>query len=170
MTDFKEYIDKNPEILDNQELPEGHQARFEVKLDALLGAAVETQKKKTGHRKMIVTRIFGTVTAVAAAAIAAVMFINRTSPDVDWFAGVPDDPTEVYLAYSEKATSMYREILTKDIDGRWGMTAGSVAQETVPMIDLLPEELDDAAKAEILKEYYGKLLNGLNKINKIKEL
>ena len=38
------------------------------------------------------------------------------------------------------------------------------------MIDQLPDELDDKTKSHILKEYYGKLLNGLDKINKIKEL
>ena len=81
-----------------------------------------------------------------------------------------DDPAAVYLAYSEKAASMYREILTKDIDGKWERTVGSIAEENVPMIDQLPEEMDDTAKAAILKEYYGNLLDGLNKINKIKEL
>lgn len=38
------------------------------------------------------------------------------------------------------------------------------------MIDQLPDELDDAAKVAIMKEYYGELLRGLDKINKIKEL
>lgn len=170
MTDFKEYIAQNPEILCDQELPAGHEARFEAKLDAMLGAAVETQGKETGHRKRMFTRIFGTVTTAAAAAVAAVIFINRPTSEVDWFAGVADDPVAVYMAYSEKITAMYGEIFAKDLEDRWGTTVGCIAEETVPMIDQLPDELDDAAKAIILKEYYGELLNGLDKINKIKEL
>ncbi len=168
MTDFKEYIRNNPGMLDERELPEGHQARFEAKLDAVMASADKTQLKAAVRRKRIFAGIFGAVGA--AAAIAAVMFIGRPAEDADWFGGVADDPAAVYLAYSEKAASMYREILTKDIDGKWEATVGSVTRETVPMIDLLPEEMDNAAKAAILKEYYGTILNGLNKINKIKEL
>lgn len=170
MTDFKEYINKNPEILDDHELPEGHEARFEAKLDAMLGSAAKTQEKAADLRKRIFTIIFSTLTAVGAAAIAAVIFTGRPAEDADWFVGVADNPAAVYLAYSEKAASMFREILAKDIDGTWETTVGSVTRENVPMIDLLPEELDDASKAAILKEYYGNLLNGLNIINKIKEL
>ncbi len=168
MIDLKEYLSRNPDAFDDQDLPFGHETRFEAKLDALLKAGHETgTAKATGkHRRHF--RIFSVLTT--AAVIAAVIFINRPSGEVDWFAGVADDPTAVYLTYSEKATSMYREVCTKDIDGRLGMTAGRIAEETVPMIDLLPEELDDVSKAAILKEYYGKLLNGLNKISKIKEL
>ncbi len=170
MTDFKEYIDNNPEFLDDQELPAGHEARFEAKLDAMLESAQKTRTAKTSRRKRIFTGIFGGMSVAAAAAIAAVISINRPAGEVDWFAGVADDPTAVYLAYSEKVTAMYEEIFAKDLDGRWGTTVGSIAEETVPMIDQLPDELDDAAKAIILKEYYGELLNGLDKINKIKEL
>ena len=46
MTDFKEYIDNNPEILNDQELPAGHEARFEAKLDTMLKSS-----RKTGHRR-----------------------------------------------------------------------------------------------------------------------
>ena len=170
MIDLKEYIGRNPDAFDDQDLPPGHEVRFEAKLDALLKTGHEAGTVRTAGKHREYVRTFGVLTAAAAAVIAAVTFMNRPSGEVVWFAGVADDPAAVYLAYSEKATSMYRDVCTKDIDGRWEMTAGSVAQETVPMIDLLPEELDDASKAAILKEYYGKLLNGLDKINKIKEL
>ncbi len=170
MIDLKEYISRNPDAFDDQDLPPGHEARFEAKLDALLKAGHEAGTVKTAGKHRRYVRTFSVLSAAAAAVIAAVIFMNRPSGEVDWFGGVADDPAAVYLAYSEKAASMYREILTKDIDGKWEATVGSVMLETVPMIDLLPEELDDAAKTEILKEYYGNLLNGLNKINKIKEL
>lgn len=170
MTDFKEYIKNNHRFLDDQELPSGHEARFEAKLDAMLESAQKARTDKVSRRRRIFTGIFSGAAVVAAAAIAAVIFINRPADDVDWFAGVADNPRAVYLAYSEKVTVMYGEILSRDLEDRWERTVGSIAEETVPMIDQLPDELDDAAKAHLLKEYYGELLNGLDKINKIKEL
>ena len=170
MIDLKEYISGNPEAFDDQELPLGHEARFEAKLDALFEAErkAETSNRNSKQRKNV--RIFSAITAIAAAIVAAVIFTNHPSEDIDWFAGVADDPAAVYLAYSEKVTVMYGNIFSRDLEDRWERTVASIAEETVPMIDQLPDELDDTAKAIILKEYYGELLNGLDKINKIKEL
>ena len=170
MIDLKEYISGNPEAFDDQELPLGHETRFEAKLDALLEVEHKTEVKKTSGKRRRFTRIFSATASIAAAVAAAVIFINRPAEEIDWFAGVADDPVAVYLAYSEKVSSMYGEILTRDLEYRWGTTVSSIAEEAVPIIDQLPQELDDASKAIILKEYYGKLLNGLDKINKIKEL
>ena len=170
MIELKEYIGVNPEAFDDQELPLGHETRFEAKLDALLEAEHKTEVKTTGGKRRMFSRIFSATVSIAAAATAVMIFINRPSKKVDWFAGVADDPRAVYLAYSEKVSSMYGEIFTRDLDNHWETTVGSIAEETVPMIDQLPEELDDTAKAVILKEYYGELLDGLDKINKIKEL
>ena len=170
MIDLKEYLSGNPEAFDDQELPPGHETRFEAKLDALLEADHKTEVKKTSGKRRRLTMIFSAAASIAAAVAAAVMFINRPAEEIDWFAGVADDPVAVCLAYSEKVSSIYGEILSRDLEDRWGTTVSSIAEENVPIIDQLPEELDDAAKAIILKEYYGELLNGLNKINKIKEL
>ena len=170
MIDLKEYISRNPDVFDDQELPFGHEARFEAKLDALLESDRKVEVGGTAGKRWRYARIFSAITAVAAAVVAAVIFTNRPSREVDWFAGVADDPVAVYMAYSEKIAVMYEEIFTKDLDERWETTVGSITNENVAMIDQLPDELDDKTKAHILKEYYGELLNGLDKINKIKEL
>lgn len=170
MTDIKEYIQRNASAFDSAELPEGHEGRFEAKLDTLLSGAESSGREERKRRK---TRmgIFSVLTTAAAAVVAAVIFIDRpVAGEVDWFAGVADDPVAVYMAYSEKIAVMYEEIFTKDLDERWETTVGSITNENVAMIDQLPDELDDKTKAQILKEYYGELLNGLDKINKIKEL
>ena len=166
MIDLKEYIGDYRKEFDNAELPDGHEERFEAKLDAMLAARKEDDKSKTNRKG----RILRWIPVAAAAVIAVGIFINRPARKVDWFAGVTDDQVSVYLTYSEKVGQMYREIFLKDVEGNWETTVRGIADEAVPMIDQLPEELDDASKAAIMKEYYGKLLDGLNKINKIKEL
>lgn len=167
MMDVKEYMSVHREEFDNAELPTGHEDRFEAKLDEMLAVRKGDVENGKSHRKGVMPRW---ITAGAAAVIAAVIFINRPAKKVDWFAGVTDDPVLVYQTYAEKVGEMYRNIFQKDVEGCWETTVYSIADEAVPMIDQLPEELDDASKAAIMKEYYGKLLDGLHKINKIKEL
>ena len=168
MIDLKEYKKRVSEVFDDQEPPCGHEARFEAKLDAMLEADRKSDVGKAAGKRRGRARIFSAFTTIAAAVAIAAIFINRHSEKVDWFAGVADDPVAVYLAYSEKACSLYGEILSKDVSGGMERTVACVAEETVPMIDILPEEMDEASKVTILKEYYGELLNGLDKINKIK--
>lgn len=171
MIDLKEYVSDHLEEFDNAELPAGHEERFEARLDAMLAARKDDSQQKGESRKSDrKSRMLRWIPAAAAAVIAAVIVIGRPARKVDWFAGVTDDPVSVYLAYSEKVGEMYREILLKDLEGNWETTVCGIGDEAVPMIDQLPEELDDASKAAIMKEYYGRLLDGLNKINKIKEL
>lgn len=166
MTDLNEYKGYAPEAFDDQELPSGHLERFEAKLDSVPGMGKKS-KDWTLFKRI---RLAAGMTAVAAAAIAAVIFINRPDGQREWFADVSDDPVAVYLTYSEKVSEMYRDIFKKDINGNWETTIGCIAEEAVPMIDQLPDELDNATKVAIMKEYYGRLLDGLDKINKIKEL
>lgn len=165
MIEVKEHTGYAPEAFDDQELPSGHLARFEAKLDSIPGI----DEKSKGRTLFERIRLVAGMTA-AAAAIAAVIFIHRPEEQREWFADVSDDPVSVYLTYSEKVSMMYRELFRKDINGNWGTTIGSIAEEAVPMIDQLPDELDNATKATIMKEYYGRLLDGLDRINKIKEL
>lgn len=171
MIDLKEYISDHLEEFDNIELPDGHEGRFEAKLDAMLAAREDDGEAKGGsHKSGRVIRMMRWIPVMAAGVAAVVIFTNRPAKERDWFAGVTDDPVSVYIAYAEKVGEMSREILKKDVEGRWGTTVRGITDEAVPMIDQLPEELDDASKAAIMKEYYGKLLDGLYKINKIKEL
>lgn len=166
MIEIKEHTGHAPEAFDDQELPCGHLARFEAKLDSMPGIAEKSKGGTLFDRIRLVTGMTG----VAAAAIAAVIFVHRPEEHKEWFADVSDDPVSVYLTYSERVSEMYRELFRNDICGNWETTIGSIAEEAVPMIDQLPDELDNATKATIMKEYYGRLLDGLDKINKIKEL
>ena len=42
----------------------------------------------------------------------------------------------------------------------------SLTDESIPLIDLLPEELDDASQAEILRKHYNTLLDGVHQLMK----
>ena len=47
-------------------------------------------------------------------------------------------------------------------------TIETITKETIPMIEQLPDEMDPDAKAAVLKEYYGDLLEGLDRIKNMK--
>ncbi len=171
MTDIEKLI-KNAAQPDVR-LPEGHLERFEAKL-ARIGTAEADTPAVTGtvtsNPKSSSARIlrFTAFIATAAAAIAAVIFITRPAPQqpADWFAGVADDPVKICQTYYEKAAELSGDILKKDLDGSLTATVMSLSDSAVPMIDQLPDEMDDAARAEVLRRYYAELLDGLDKINK----
>ena len=49
-------------------------------------------------------------------------------------------------------------------DDGLGLSAASIVEEAVPLIDQLPEEMDPSERAAVLKEYYGTLLDGLQSV------
>ena len=172
MTDIEKLI--KSAAADNAQLPEGHLERFEARLAGIGTAESEDEAAVTvpvtanpAPRSARLIRFITGICAVAAA-IAAVIFIARPAPQqpTDWFAGVADDPVEICLAYSEKAAELSTSIIRKDLDGTLSGTVRSLSDSAVPMIDQLPEELDAATRAGILKHYYSDLLDGLDKINK----
>jgi hypothetical protein len=144
------------------QLPEGHLERFEAKL-----AGIDAADKYAAAAKSRIRR-FATGICAAAAVIAAVIFIARpaTHQPTDWFAGIADDPVEICRTYSEKSAVLCSDILRKDLDGSLSATVRSLTDSAVPMIDQLPEDLGASVQSGILKNYYGKLLDGLDKINK----
>ncbi len=180
MEDVEKMIRGNASAFDDRELPEGHLARFEAKLTqavpdecapfkAASSADVRGKAVNRSRAAKLYEYLAGAA-AVAAAVMFAVIFLNRRPQVTDWFAGVADDPAEVTLAYSEKASAICRDIFTKDIDGHLSAMVSGLGEEAVPMIDQLPDEMDDASKAAVLKRYYGDLLDGLYKLDKIKGL
>lgn len=146
----------------NAQLPEGHLERFEAKLAGIDAAGKAEPAAKSRIRRFVA----GICTA--AAVVAAVIFIARPAQHqpTDWFAGIADDPVEICRTYSEKSAVLCSDILRKDLDGSLSATVRSLTDSAVPMIDQLPEDLDASVQSGILKNYYGKLLDGLDKINK----
>lgn len=172
MSNLEEYIKQNLEAFDDQELPEGHLERFEAKLAGLAERPALRQSSGTaqqpGQRPIKIwwwTAIAGVAAAVAAVAI----FINQpTTSQKDWFADIPEDQASICQAYYDQMAVMYSDILMTDVDGSKEAQLMTIAEETIPMIDQLPEELGEEERALILKEYYSDLLEGIEKIGRIK--
>lgn len=172
MSNLEEYIKQNLEAFDDQELPEGHLERFEAKLAGLEERPALRQSSGTaqqpGQRPVKIwwwTAIAGVAAALAAVAI----FINQpTTSQKDWFADIPEDQASICQAYYDQMAVMYSDILMTDVDGSKEAQLMTIAEETIPMIDQLPEELGEEERALILKEYYSDLLEGIEKIGRIK--
>ena len=168
MDNLKEYINKNLESFNDQELPEGHQERFEARLADAYSA---TSGKKPVIRHSILWSLG------IAAALAAMFFIGRPENNDetqiieinrDWFAGIGNDQFDICNAYYDKVAEFYETMLKTDPEGEMENAIDMVVDETIPLIDQLPEEMEPEARAAVLKEYYGNLLDGLVRIKNIK--
>lgn len=237
MSNLEEYIKRNREAFDGEELPDGHVDRFERRLEALRSAQGDRMADQVGHdgrirlddqvghdgnivddsnighdgrirldgqvghdgrigrnrqaghdgrvgsdvqgmqerqgmqgmqeRRISWRAVMGWAAAVAAAIAAVVIFINRPATrHEDWFAGVGEDQREICQTYYGKMADFYEAILADDIDDARLGALESIAGESVPMVDQLPDELDPETRATILKEYYGALLDGMERLNK----
>lgn len=161
MDNLEEYIKSNAEEFNTVELPDGHLDRFIEKMEP---------------RQNKVHKIVWAALAVAAA-LTAIIFLNQpkgnedlmiSGHSKDWFANIGNDQIEISRTYYEKVGELYEVILSQHPDGSLDDSISSIAEETIPLIDQLPEEMDPETKAAILKEYYGDLLDGLERIKNIK--
>ena len=159
MDNLEEYIRLNREAFDEQEVPEGNLMRFEERLAGQV----------TGRKRPSKWLRFASVAAGIAAAIAAVViFINRPGErHKDWFAGVGNDQLEICQTYYGKMAEYYETILKGDFDGTRQFDLEAIAGEGIPLVDQLPDEIDPETRAAVLKEYYGALLDGMERLNKI---
>ena len=183
MDNLKEYIKQNREAFDDKEIPEGHLERFEARLEQL----AEEGRRQEGSTRLTVRRprfLIGWLSVGIAAALAGIIFLNRPAGDgwnwpsgrqdrlavsgAEWFEGIGDDQYEICNAYYDKVSELYETILRNNSDKEIEETLDMISGETIPLVDQLPEEMDPETRAAVLKEYYGGLLDGLERINNLK--
>ena len=165
MDNLEEYIRLNREAFDEQELPEWHLVRFE---ERLAGQVADRKRQLIWFR-------FASVAAGIAAAVAAVVILmpgqarhdGNVARHKDWFAGVGNDQLEICQAYYGKMAEFYETILKGDVDGTRLSELEAIAGEGVPLVDQLPDEIAPETRAAVLKEYYGALLDGMDRLNNI---
>ena len=175
MDKLEEYFKLNREAFDDQEIPEGHLARFEERLETLRyaqGDRMAAQGAKVTSRKVRskTPLVWLASIASAAAVIAAALFINRAVIDspadkaIDWFLGVGDDQALICQTYYSKAAEIYEEALRGGIDESTEWQMALMLRDDAALIDQLPDEMSNEERAEVLKDYYGALLDGMNKM------
>ena len=165
MDNLEKYIKDNAEAFNDAGLPEGHLDRFIAKLESQ--ATFEESQDSPGVKR--VRRILWAALAVAASLTVFVFLNHRPATEThDWFANVGNDQLEICQTYYEKAGELYEIILAQNPDGSMDESVGSIADGGIPLVDQLPDDMDPDARAAVLKEYYGELLNGLERMKNIK--
>ena len=176
MDNLEKYIKENAEAFNSAELPEGHLERFIGKMDTFSSACETGKEGKTSETRRTIARMAWAFAAVAAA-LACIISINRTDwfgsssltgHHTDWFANVGNDQLEICHTYYEKVGELYDDILSRNTDGSIDESIRSIAEETIPLVDQLPDEMDPETRALVLKEYYSDLLDGLERIQNLK--
>ena len=104
--------------------------------------------------------------AVAVLVVAAVVLL-RPAEGRGYFFGVGNDPQKVYLAYLDRVEDARLALAEREEYNYEGLLRG-MTEEAVPLIEQLPEELSGRQQARILKQYYGEILAGVDKLKKVK--
>ena len=146
MSKLEEYIREQAPAFDTATLPEGAEERFLDRWEA-----AEKSKK---------ARIF--YFAVSAAAAAA-LILAILPWKADSFRGVENNPDAVYEHYLAVVADAW-EVAAADDEAADMLS--SLTEESVPLMDQLPEELTPEEQAAILRAHYGDLLEGVDKVLK----
>ena len=146
MKSLEEYISGNAAAFDAGLPPEGAEERFLGRWEA-------------GRRRV---RIFLTaLPAAAAAALAVLLLLPPAGRSRDWLRAAGDTPEGIYAGYMAQVTMAWEKA---GIDEGRSEQLRNLTEETIPLVDLLPDELSDAEKTVILKEHYNTILDGVHQI------
>ena len=135
---------------DLHELSDGHEERFEAKLEARLA-----------RRRRRVPLFWA---SAAAAVLVLILWIGINRPH---FRNA-HTPEAVYCAYLDKVGLYYERLgETGATDaGEWEAALMALTDETIPLFDQLPDEMSSREKVKVLKRYYGNLLDGVALLSK----
>lgn len=139
-----------------EELPLGHLERFNKRMAS-----------KNGDQSKIRHFVFS-FSAVAAAVILGVIAFTQIRN-----SNITQDENYEYMYYKAQIESVKDEIFNESsqiggaVETEAKGTVYSIMNESIPLEQLLPQELTKAQKDTILKKYYQKKLKGLNQYKSI---
>ena len=136
--DLKDRFEENRPLIDDARLPEGDFALFMAK----------------AGRRLLRRRIFAVAVPAFVAAVAVLLIMVRPVPSAE----------KVYREYISYVETSRRQLSASDVGEQWIEVFESVAQESVPMLEMLPGDLSASAKAAIAKEHYDNIKTGLETI------
>lgn len=165
MNDLEKYIRENAAQFDTAEPAPGHEERFLARLDATPLPSEESAIRRPRHSvirrpRPANLRPFAWAFALAAIAVALVVFRPGTSHH---FIGVPNNPERVYRSYLAQVEKAYLHFSWED-DYDWESALDELTEESVSLFEQLPDELSPRRQARILKAYYGDLLDGVKQL------
>lgn len=158
MNDLEKYIRENAAQFDTAEPAPGHEERFLARLDVT--PVSQPEPSRTRFASFRALRPFAWAFALAAIAVALVVFRPGTSHH---FIGVPNNPERVYRSYLAQVEKAYLHFSWED-DYDWESALDELTEESVSLFEQLPDELSPRRQARILKAYYGDLLDGVKQL------
>jgi len=171
MNELEKYIRAHAAEFDAAEVPQGHEERFWVAVEEDLRAA-RNDRSAARSGAAVEGMAFGAagwgawaLLAGAVAVLLAAVVLLRPAEGRGFFFGVGNDPQKVYLAYLNRVEDA-RLALADNEDYNWEGILRGMTEEAVPLIEQLPEELSGRQQARILKQYYGEILAGVEKLKK----
>lgn len=159
--DIEEYLSSHREEL-YEELPEGAMERLLQRLPSQEEEAQPPTPSWTWAWKISVSL----ASIAAAAVLIAVLASSLSGIGRNCFVGTGNDPDKVYSAYLERLETFSQKA---NQDPLLETTIESISFEAIPLLLQLPDEMPSAQKANILKQHYGAILDGLGKAVKDSE-
>lgn len=150
---MEKYINENLEQLGSYEMPQGHKERFMAKIEALEKSSqdVTAQEPAPQRRKITFWNRKRILSAVSAAAVAAIGLITALSPAVQEAIcnyRIQKSAQQIYIVESE-----IMQMLGED-EQYMINSLKTITEEAVPLAEQLPAELSPRQRAEILIRYY----------------
>ncbi len=159
-------------ILDDMEPVEGHFDRFLEK--------VNNPKRIEFRRNTPRKRIFWKAVLFPVAASIMLIFganlliksLNAGNVSFSETVAAMEDPQDIYSAYMDVVRESYEYLYSLTAyDPQNGVsehfnTLESITSEHIPLLEVLPEEMSEQEKAEVLKEYYNRRVESVVELRK----
>jgi len=166
MDDLKLYISENMDLLEEESLPQGDAERFIARLteaDESSGSRKIHFHTSVHRRSIPVWRML----AIPAAAVILVVFSMRIFTETL----SEDSLGKVYSSYRAQLMELSSEIVAlseSEEDARmYSVVIDNIDFEAIPMSEILPSELTEREKAEIMEQYYSTKLDGIRRLRNI---